>query len=267
LTGNRRRVQPFDKGMPMSLLIGLLAGGFGGLVGLGGGVLMIPLMVGFKNITQHKAHGTSLVALVFTAISGAFIYALHNAVDVQSAVLLAAAALLPARWGAKYCADVPEMKLKRIFGVFLIIVSIFMLLKPYLPLLASLDSGGGRLFVLLVTGMVTGFFSGLMGVGGGPIMISGMVLLAGFDQHIAQGTSLLAMAPVGAVGAFTHWQLGNIEKDILPGLILGIIVGTFAGGTFAHLLPEAVLRMIFTVVLVWTGLRFIKPLDRRGTLE
>ena len=55
----------------MSFLIGFLAGIFGGLVGLGGGVIMIPLMVGILKLDQHKAHGTSLVALVFTGISGA----------------------------------------------------------------------------------------------------------------------------------------------------------------------------------------------------
>ncbi len=53
----------------MSFLIGFIAGIFGGLVGLGGGVVMIPLMVGILKMGQHKAHGTSLVALVFTGIS------------------------------------------------------------------------------------------------------------------------------------------------------------------------------------------------------
>jgi uncharacterized protein len=242
----------------MSFLIGLMAGVFGGLVGLGGGVLMIPFMVGFRKMGQHMAHGTSLVALVFTGIFGAIAYALHSAVDVRAALLLAAAALLPARWGAKYCCDVPEVRLQRIFGGFIIIISIFLLSKPYLPSIMHLDSGVPGVLVLLVTGAVTGFVSGLMGVGGGPVMVSAMVLLAGFDQHTAQGTSLLAMAPAGAMGAFTHWRMGNVEKDILWGLIPGIILGTFAGGTFAHFLPEITLRVIFAIVLTWTGIRFIK---------
>ena len=242
----------------MSFLIGLTAGIFGGLVGLGGGVLMIPLMVSFTKLRQHKAHGTSLVALVFTGIIGALTYALHSAVDVWAAVLLAVAALLPARWGAKYCCDLPAAKLQKAFGIFLVFISVLFLLKPYLPSFFHPDTVWARTLILLVTGMTTGFFSGLMGVGGGPIMIAGMVLLAGFDQHTAQGSSLLAMVPAGAVGAFTHWQLGNVEKGLLPGLIPGIIVGAFAGGSFAHFLPETTLRVIFTVVLVWTGIRSIK---------
>ena len=242
----------------MSFFIGLSAGIFGGLVGLGGGVLMVPLMVGIKKLGQHKAHGTSLVALVFTGLVGASTYALHNAVDVWAAALLSIAALWPARCGAKYCHELPELKLKRAFGLFLLFVSLFMLLKQYLPSYPYADMGVSKMLILLITGAVTGFFSGLMGVGGGPLMIVGMVFLAGFDQHTAQGSSLLAMVPGGAVGAYTHWRLGNVEAGLLKGLISGIIVGTYAGGSCAHLLPESALRIIFAAVLIWTGIRYVK---------
>ncbi len=242
----------------MSFLIGLTAGIIGGLVGIGGGVVMIPLMVSFSNLGQHKAHGTSLVALVFTGIVGALTYAIYNAVDVWAAVLLAVAAVLPARWGAKYCCDLPEARLQKAFGIFLVFISILFLLKPYLPSFFHPDTLWARALIFLATGMATGFLSGLMGVGGGPVMIAGMVLLAGFDQHTAQGSSLLAMVLASTVGAFTHWQFGNVEKGLLPGLIPGIIVGTFAGGSFAHFLPETTLRVIFTVVLILTGIRSLK---------
>jgi len=242
----------------MSFFIGLSAGIFGGLVGLGGGVLMVPLMVGIKKLGQHRAHGTSLVALVFTGIVGASTYALHNAVDIGAAALLAVAALWPARCGAKYCHELPELKLKKAFGIFLLFVSLFMLFKQYLPSYPCTEMNASKILILLLTGIVTGFFSGLMGVGGGPLMIGGMVLLAGFDQHTAQGSSLLAMVPGGAVGAYTHWRFGNVETGLLKGLIPGVIVGTYAGGSCAHLIPESTLRIIFAAVLIWTGIRYLK---------
>jgi uncharacterized protein len=242
----------------MSFLIGLMAGIFGGLVGLGGGVLMIPLMVSFMKLRQHKAHGTSLVTLVFTGIIGASVYALHGSVDIWAAVFLAATALWPARCGARYCCDLPEIKLRKAFGAFLIIISVFLLLKSYIPSISYLGTGVPRVLALLVTGVVTGFISGLMGVGAGAVMIGGMVLLAGFNQHTAQGTSLLAMIPAGALGAYTHWRLGNIDSSLLHGLIPGIILGTFTGGSAAHLISEFTLRAVFAIVLIWTGSRFIK---------
>lgn len=242
----------------MSLLIGLAAGFFGGLVGLGGGIVMIPLMVGVCGLGQHKAHGTSLVALVFTGIAGAATYALKGRVDLTAALLLAATAILTARAGARFAHALPEWKLKRSFGAFLIAVAALLLAKPHLPPLTVAAAGAPRAGVLLVAGGFTGFLSGMMGVGGGTIMVPAMVLLAGFPQQVAQGSSLLAMVPAGAVGAATHRRLGNIEGRLLPGLIPGVVVGTFLGGTLAQRLTDAALRLAFAAVLVWTGARYLR---------
>ncbi len=64
----------------MTFLIGFLAGVFGGLLGVGGGIIMSPLMVSLRGLGLHKAHGTSLVALVFTGISGAIAYGIKGSV-------------------------------------------------------------------------------------------------------------------------------------------------------------------------------------------
>ena len=242
----------------MSFLIGFLSGIFGGLVGLGGGVIMIPLMVGVLKLDQHKAHGTSLVALVFTGISGAIAYGMQGTVDVPAAAMMAVTAIITARAGAHFAHSLPEWKLKRSFGGFLLFVSLLMLAKPYLPHVPGMNSGWPKAAVLLLTGVFTGFLSGMMGVGGGTIMVPALVLLAGFPQHLAQGSSLLAMVPAGAVGAHAHWKLGNVKTTLLAGLIPGILLGTYLGGTLAHQLPDGALRLIFAVVLIWTGVRYLR---------
>lgn len=251
----------------LNILIGLAAGFFGGLVGLGGGVIMIPLMVGLLKMDQHKAHGTSLVALVFTGLSGAVTYALNGSVDLIAAALLASTAIFTARAGARFANALPEWKLKRSFGGFLILVSLLLLAKPYLSQFSEPATGWTKILILLAAGILTGFLSGMMGVGGGTIMVPSMVLLTGFTQYIAQGSSLLAMIPAGGVGAFTHWRLGNVNTAILPGLIPGILAGTYLGGSFAHILPEGALRLVFAVVLVQTGIRYLrapKPQNETG---
>jgi uncharacterized membrane protein YfcA len=140
----------------------------------------------------------------------------------------------------------------------LIFVSVLLLLKPYLSLTIAPVTGFTKIVVLLITGIFTGFLSGMMGIGGGTIMVPAMVLLAGIGQHMAQGVSLLAMVPAGGVGAFTHWRLGNVTANLLVGLIPGIITGTYMGGVLAHLLPDSTLRVIFAAVLVWTGFHYVK---------
>lgn len=241
----------------MSFLIGLLAGLFGGLVGLGGGVVMIPLMVRFFGFHQHQAHGTSLMALVFTGLTGAAVYGLEGTIDPLAAGLLAATAILTARFGALFGNSLPEWKLKMSFGVFVICVSLLLLLKPFFAQWSRQVPMALEVVILLMSGVVSGFFAGLMGVGGGSLMVPAMVLFLGFSQHLAQGTSLLAMVPAGAAGAYTHWRLGNVVLGVVPGMALGIIIGTSGGGYLAHLLSEAALRGIFAGVLIIQGLRDI----------
>ena len=255
--------------MIVSLLVGLVSGLFGGLVGLGGGVIMIPLMVRFFFFSQHQAHGTSLMALVFTGLSGAVTYYLNGSVDFLAAGLLAASAIFTARFGALYANALSEWKLQRAFGFFVIFVSLLLLSKPYLSHLAFLShpaSGWGKVGALLASGAVAGFLSGMMGVGGGSIMVPALVLLVGHSQYTAQGSSLLAMVPGGSVGAYTHWRLGNVILRVLPGLIPGIMIGTYLGGTLAHLLSEAHLRLIFAAVLIWLGIRDIRSARRKRLL-
>ncbi len=241
----------------MSFFIGFLAGFFGGLIGLGGGVIMIPLMVGITKLDQHGAHGTSLIALVFTGISGAIAYDMKGSVDVTAAALLATTAIVTARTGAHFALSLPGWKLKRAFGGFLVFASLLMLSNPDLPQIAAIDSSWPRILLFLMTGVVAGFFSGMLGVGGGTIMVPAMVLLLGFGELTAQGTSLLAMVPIGASGAYTHWKRGNIRTNLLPRLIPGILIGTYLGGTLAHVLTDNLLRFIFAAMLIWIGVQYL----------
>jgi len=242
----------------ISLAIGLTAGVFGGILGIGGGLIMIPLMVEVLKMTQHKAHGTSLVALVFTGIGGATTYALNGAIDIKAAALLALTAVITAPFGARYTNVLSEKKLKKFFGTFLIFCSVLLFFKPYLANIIGIVPGYFQIIVLLITGTFTGFLSGMMGVGGGTIMIPVMVILIGFTQHMAQGTALLVMVPAGSIGALTHWKMGNIETGILFGLVPGIILGTYLGGNFAYLFSDNILRLIFTAVILWMGIRYVK---------
>ena len=249
-----------------NILIGLAAGFFGGLVGVGGGVIMIPLMVGILKMNQHMAHGTSLVALVFTGISGAVTYAINGSVDFLAAILLASTAIFTARAGAHFANALPEWKLKKYFGGFLILVALLLVTKPYLPQIEPTIEWV-KIAIFLLAGAFTGFLSGMMGVGGGTIMVPAMVLFAGFSQYTAQGSSLLAMVPVGLVGAYTHFRLGNVSTSILTGLIPGILVGSYLGGSLAHVLPEGALRVIFAIVLIRSGIKYLKTPKPKPEVE
>jgi uncharacterized protein len=242
----------------ISFTIGIAAGCFGGLIGLGGGLIMIPLMIGVLKLNQHQAHGTSLVALVFTGISGALVYGLQGNIDFLATAMLALTAIATARAGANYANALPGWKLRRAFGAFLIFCAALLVIKPYLPVSYGHHPMYVNVIIFLATGVITGFLSGMMGVGGGTIMIPAMVLLAGFGQHMAQGTSLLVMVPVGITGALAHHKLGNVAKGYLPGLIPGILLGTFLGGNIANFIPDTPLRLAFIAAIIFMGVRYVR---------
>lgn len=243
----------------MSFLIGLIAGVFGGLVGLGGGVIMIPLMTRLLRFPQARAHGTSLVIVVFAGLAGSVAYFQAGNVNIAAALILAVTASATARMGARYCLNILEWKLKRYFGCILLAAAAFLIAKPYLYAAAvSPLSGWAAVSALAATGLATGFISGLLGIGGGAFMTAAMVLFVGMGQHASQGSSLLSMVPAGAVGAYTHWRHGNVVTGVLAGLAAGIVIGALLGGTIANVLPEQTLRIVFAVVLTWLGVDLIR---------
>jgi len=242
----------------LGFVIGLAGGFFGGVAGIGGGVIMIPMMTAFVGLRQREAHGTSLVAVVFTGAVGALIYSSHGVVDWKAALILAASAIPFARMGALYAHSLKEKRLRRGFGIFIICVSVLLVIEGWMPGARETLAFWPKALILLLTGVGTGFISGMMGVGGGSVMIPAMVILAGMSQHIAQGTSLLAMVPVGVIGAFTHYRLGNVHVHLAAGLAVGAIAGSFLGGSIAILLPDFSLKLIFASIGIWMGTRYIR---------
>lgn len=248
----------FWKDQPKGLLIGLSGGFFGGLAGLGGGIIMIPLMYWAMRLSQHQAHGTSLTAIIFTSLISSTIYFQHGSADLTAALVLAASAMTTARFGALYAHSLPEKKLKKAFAWFVIFISLLLVSKGIILNISFHPGPFVYYLALIITGIFTGFLAGMMGVGGGSLMIPSLVIFIGMPQHMAQGTSLLAMLPGSAVGAFTHYRLGNVVKTIALGLIAGAAAGGYLGASLAHTIPEFYLRVIFAIAGIWTGLRYLK---------
>lgn len=109
------------------LAIGLVAGIMSGLLGVGGGVVMVPLLVTFAGFSQHRAHATSLAAIVPIAAVAAVRFGVAGEVAGVTALLLAIGAIAGAQAGARIMHRMREASLKAAFGVFLMVVGVVML--------------------------------------------------------------------------------------------------------------------------------------------
>lgn len=106
--------------------VGLGIGMLSGLLGVGGGIFLVPILTGWFAVEQHMAHGTSLAVVVPTGIVGATIYSLHGTLDATLALKLAVGGVVGAAVGARLMKKIPAAQLKRMFGVMLILAGLRM---------------------------------------------------------------------------------------------------------------------------------------------
>ena len=115
-----------------------------------------------------------------------------------------------------------------------------------------------NVFLYLLLGLVTGIFSGLIGIGGAIIIIPSLVLLFGLSQHTAQGTTLALMVPpIGLLAAWAYYKQGFVDFKIAGLICLGFFFGGLVGAKFATNIPEDILRKVFGVILLVSSLRMI----------
>ncbi len=111
---------------------------------------------------------------------------------------------------------------------------------------------------LLLVGLIAGFASSLVGIGGGIIIVPALVFLFHFDQKLAQGTSLLLLSlPVAAAGALTYYKTGNASWPVALLLAGGFVCGGFLGGKLATGLDTTVVKKIFAVFMILMAMKYL----------
>lgn len=110
----------------------------------------------------------------------------------------------------------------------------------------------------LIIGLCAGILSGLIGIGGGIIIIPALVLLLGFSQHEAQGTTLAIMVPpVGILAAWVYYKQGYVNLPVACFICIGFLVGGFIGAKIATGITGTVLQKVFGAMLFLTSLKMI----------
>lgn len=112
--------------------------------------------------------------------------------------------------------------------------------------------------VLIAIGILAGALSGLVGVGGGIIMVPALVMLLGFTQKSAQGTTLaMLMLPVGIFAALTYYRAGHVNIKAALFIAIGFLVGALVGSQYALRLPDHTLTRLFGGLLLVVALKLL----------
>ncbi len=114
-----------------------------------------------------------------------------------------------------------------------------------------------NVLALLAIGLSAGFLAGLLGIGGGILIVPALVLLLGFDQHVAQGTSLLVIIPAALAGSLTHYRRGRLVVRDAAMVAAGGIIGAAIGSLSALSIDDQLLQRLFAVVLLVVAARML----------
>lgn len=235
--------------------IGVATGLLSGLLGIGGGLIMVPMLIG-AGFTRHKANSTSLAAIWLIAIAGSTAFASAGAVDWRTGILLGLGGLVGAAIGAQIMKGLKARTLALIFGLIMLATGLRMVIGGDPDQGAS--PGGGMLVVVgLTVGMVAGLASGLAGIGGGVVMVPAMVLLMGLGQHLAQGTSLLAIVFTATSGTVVNARNRLIDWRAVGWLgIIGAATAPVAA-LLVQRVPADQLARVFGMCVVLVAVRTI----------
>lgn len=245
------------------LLLGAVTGYLGGLFGIGGGTLLVPVLLmlfdaqGFGEQAMHLALGTSMATIIFTSAASSHRHHQLGSVDWQVVRHITPGILLGTALGGLSVSHAPAHFLKLFFGGFVLLVALQILLDFKPGAARSLPKAGG----MTAFGTFTGWLSSLVSVGGGTFVIP-FLLWCNVPLRRAIGTSSAIGLPLALGGSLGYWlagqgaaglpgpSLGYIYLPALSALALVTLVVAPLGARAAHRLPVALLRKLFAGLLV-----------------
>jgi uncharacterized protein len=236
----------------LGALIGLALGALGG----GGSILTVPALVYLLGQNPHGAVGSSLVIVGANALMGAWLHQRAGHVRLRAALLFGAAGIAAAYGGARLSRLLSGPILLVLFAVLMIVIATLMLRKGADE---PLHAGTAPLvwWRVLLGGVVVGFLTGFLGVGGGFLIVPALVLLLRMDMRDAVGSSLLIIAINSAAGLVGHLGDGGLNWWLISLLLAGGVPGLLSGARLARRLPVARLRQGFAIFVVLLGVTLL----------
>jgi uncharacterized protein len=236
--------------------LGGLCGFLGGLFGIGGATLAIPVLGIAFGLTEQLAQGTALVMALPNVAIALVRYAQKAGLDLRAAALLGLSALPVTYASALFATSLASRDLRIGFAVFLILIALDIARR------ALRKKPPEKTFalpwpLLALVGVVCGVVSGLFGIGGAIIAVPAMTMLFGYSQLKAQGMSLAFAVLSGALTTFAYASKGDVDWVVAIPLAVGGMVAVRSGVDLAYRLPERRLRLAFVVFAIAMGIALL----------
>jgi uncharacterized membrane protein YfcA len=248
------------------LILGFFAGLLGALTGIGGGVLLTPVLALYFGIPIREAIGTSLVAVITTSAASSSVHLQRHTTDIRLGMTLELATAFGAAVTAYLVGYFNRNFLEGLFAAFLLYSAITIMTKggkirpgdesppnvngevsipPYEPKNYPLGMGAS---------LIAGGLSGLLGIGGGPIKVPVMYLFMNVPLMVATATSNFMIGVTAAASAMVYYRRGDILVQYAAPLSVGVFMGSLLGARLApRIHTKVVVYLLVGVMLYLAG--------------
>jgi uncharacterized membrane protein YfcA len=262
-------------------VLSVIAGVLGSLLGLGGGIIVIPVLTLLFKIDIRYAIGASIVSVIATSSGAAAAYVREHLTNLRVAMVLEVATTSGALTGAYLAGKLSGHWLYIIFGLVMGYSSLMMFRKrhrttieitksapwaDYLRLHSHYyDEALGKEVVYRVVGTriglglmyLAGVVSGLLGIGSGALKVPAMDLAMRLPIKVSTATSNFMIGVTAAASAGVYFMRGDIDPFVAAPVATGVLVGATAGARLLGRLHSSTIRVIFVVVLLWISVQML----------
>ncbi|WP_257131650.1 sulfite exporter TauE/SafE family protein [Bacillus sp. AFS017336] len=260
--------------------IGLAAGTVGSLIGLGGGIIIVPMLLNidhflsaFSTVPIHVAVGTSLITIVFSSLSSTLSYHKQKRIDYKSGILFLIGSVPGSLLGTYINSLLNTERFTLFFGIFLICISIFLFISSKLNkkskevhkgIIRTYTNDEGEAYtysyslsLAISLSICVGIISGLFGIGGGILLVPMMAFLFGFPPQLAVATSMFVVMFTTLGSSISYITLGEVNFYYILLLIPGAWFGGKIGAFINQKLKTETIALILRSVVLLYGIKLI----------
>ncbi|MDQ1502343.1 MAG: uncharacterized protein QOD57_70 [Actinomycetota bacterium] len=261
--------------------LSVAAGGLGSLLGLGGGIIVVPALTLLLHVDIRFAIGASIVSVIATSSGAAAAYVRDGMTNLRVAMFLELGTTAGALSGAYLAGVVPVRTLYLVFGVVMGYSALAMFRKRHADLAVAVpvdaladrlalhssyvDEALGREIHYPVTGStiglglmyVAGVVSGLLGIGSGALKVPAMDLAMRLPIKVSTATSNFMIGVTAAASAGVYFARGQVDPFVAGPVAMGVLTGALGGSRLLGRLQSSVIRKVFVAVLLWVSLEML----------
>lgn len=238
------------------LLSGAIIGFLSGILGIGGGLIIIPLLGLVLGFTQQLAQGTAVIVVLPAVLVTLYKYNQYNKINLKLAMYGGIASIIFTWVGAKIALGLDPDFLRKVYAGFVLLIALFYLYGAMKPVRKSTNKSivkkhiNPNLMWLFALGSLAGLIGGVFGVGGALFTVPLFGLLFGYSQTAAQGVALSMVVPSNIIALVTYSMHGQSDWLVGISLAIGSVLFVPYGVRLAHALPEPRLKLVFACMMI-----------------